>query len=76
MTVTRTLRLRNLPADGGHCRACGAPVLWARTERGAPMILDRWAPLREDSGGALVVIDAASTHWSSCRERAQFQKRR
>lgn len=70
-----TLRVLNKPPREGLCKGCMAAVLWATTVNGAPMILDKWEPrFDEDDGCAL--IDSADTHWATCPQRQQFERRR
>lgn len=47
------------PDNVGHCRSCGAPVLWCLTPRG------KKAPINSDG----------SSHFSNCPQSEQWRKR-
>lgn len=71
------LRLRNEMPRNGRCSAesCRRAVLWSSTERGKPMILDRFEPLRTEDDGRIAVVSSDATHWASCVARKQFVRR-
>lgn len=61
----------------GKCKGCGAPILWARSERGAPMPLDpvpmkRVVVLREVAH----IVDTYQSHFISCPAAEQFRKQK
>jgi hypothetical protein len=45
----------------GSCKGCGAPIIWAKTPKGANM------PLAATEGGY-------QPHWADCPNRADFKR--
>jgi len=59
-----------------QCRACHAPVIWGKSHRGNPIIMDAkplkvWAPLDLDSG-VYELVDAHMDHHATCTDPRRF----
>lgn len=67
--------------DIGHCRDCGATVRWSVTVSGSriplnPVPLKVAMCLQAAEGGAVVVREAFSIHFTTCTKRRASQSRR
>lgn len=70
-------------ANYERCRSCGAPIIWASTERGKAMPVDAQTTLDGnlvlDAGIARVVGHGAGqyvSHFATCANAAQHRRRR
>lgn len=62
-----------------HCKSCGAPILWVRTEAGASMPLNLPAQPRivlVPSTGAARVMDTYASHFASCPNATEHRKKK
>jgi hypothetical protein len=60
----------------GACRSCGAPVLWAVTERGRRMPLSKATERRRwllDEHGIARSVVTYDAHWSDCPSADQHR---
>lgn len=68
-----TIELRQPPGDLAKCRACGDPIRWAKTQRGAKIPINSAAEIT--TGDASHTVSTAEVHFSTCRHRDKIAKR-
>lgn len=71
------IRLRRPPMlpNAGACRGCAATIRWYTTEQGKAMPMNADAdPLRVE-GEAILVFDAAGSHWATCPQAKSFKRK-
>lgn len=65
----------------GHCRSCGAAIVWAELVTGKRMPFDRIAPVRAQPslvGGRIieeVETETSPSHFSSCPDAKEWRRR-
>lgn len=91
--MTRATEPTELPPVGpvSRCRSCGAPIVWAVTERGRRMPLDAQPVVagnievsRRPDGAILATVRAEAqgeaqryvSHFSTCPQAGQHRRRR
>lgn len=68
------IRLASGPHRPGICRGCRREIFWAKTLNGKSMPMNEGAlPRHQDEG--VDVYDAADSHWASCPDRVQFDRK-
>ncbi len=65
-------------ANRGRCKTCDAEIVWAKTEKGRPIPLDREPELRyvrEGESDIVILRSTYQTHFVTCPDAKEHRKR-
>lgn len=74
MSNRKTILLTDVESRETKCKACHAPVRWARTERGRRILLEAAASFLDDPAGRRVYADYV--HFANCPYANDFRAKR
>lgn len=77
MTTTKDvfIRMSSTYRQAAVCKGCKKAIVWMETLNGKKMPMNSYAMPRQEGEGGVSIYAAEDSHWATCSQRKQFDRR-